>query len=71
MAYTRVKLDKRIMGVLVLLKKTKGAGERGKATKAEQVLEASLQGMIYAGNARVVSQSPEQLRKRMRVIMVV
>ena len=41
-AYTRFKLDKHITGVLMLLKKTKGAGERGKAIKAEQVLEASL-----------------------------
>ena len=27
--------------------------------------------MIYADNARVVSQPPEQLRKMMRVVMVV
>ena len=48
-----------------------GAGGRGEATSEEPVLETSLRGMIYADDAGVVSQSPEQLRKMMEVTVVV
>ena len=51
--------------------KEKGVGERGKATAGESVLAMPLWGMLYADDARVVSVSPEQLRKMMRVIIVV
>ena len=48
-----------------------GAGGRGEATAGESVLATPLWGMFYADNAGVVSQSPEQLRKMMGVIVVV
>ena len=51
--------------------KEKGVGERGKATAGESVLAMPLWGMLYADDARVVSVSPEQLRKMMGVIIVV
>ena len=44
---------------------------RGEATTGEPVLETSLWGMLYAGDAGVVSQSTEQLKKLMGVIVVV
>ena len=44
---------------------------RGEETTGEPALETSLSGMLYADNAGVVSQSPEQLRKMMEVIVVV
>ena len=53
------------------LKKKKGAGGRGEATAEEPVLATPLWGMLYADDAEVVSQSPEQLRKMMGVIVVV
>ena len=49
----------------------KGAGGRGKATAGESVLATPLWGMLDADDAGVVSQSPEQLRKMMVVIVVV
>ena len=71
MAYTRFKEDEGIMDALVHLTKKKGAGGRGEATVGESVLATPLRGMLYAGDAGVVSQSPEQLRKTMGVIVVV
>ena len=44
---------------------------RGEATAGESVLATPLWGMLYADDAGVVSQSPEQLRKMMGVIVVV
>ena len=69
--YTRFKISKDIMDVLVHLWKKTGTGERGEATAGEPVLDASLWGMLYADDARVVSQSLEQLRRMMEVIVVV
>ena len=60
-AYTRFKVDKGIMDVLVHLRK-KGAGGRGEATAGESVLAMPLWSMVYADDAWVVSQSPEQQR---------
>ena len=49
----------------------KGAGGWGEATAGESVLATPLWGMLYADDAGVISQSPEQLRKMMGVIVVV
>ena len=47
-------------------------GGRVEANAGESVLATLLPGsMLYAGDAGVVSQSPEQLRKMMGVIVVV
>ena len=62
LASTHFKADQGIMDVLVRLMKKKGAGGGGK-----QLLES----MLYANDAGVVLQSPEQLRKMMKVIVVV
>ena len=70
-ASARFKADKGIMSALVHLRKKQGAGGRGEATAGESVLATSLWGMLYADDAGVVSQSPEQLRKMMGVIVVV
>ena len=70
-ASTRFKVDKGIMDALVNLRKKRGEGGRGKATAGESVLVTPLGGMLYADDARVVSQSPDQLRKMMEVIVVV
>ena len=48
-----------------------GGEGRGEATFGEPVLATTLWSIIYAVDAGVVSQSPEQLRKRMGVIHVV
>ena len=58
-------------GRSVYLRKKRGAGGRGEATAGESVLATPRWGMLYADDAGVVSQSPEQLRKMMRVIVVV
>ena len=49
----------------------KGEGGRREATAGEPVLATSLWNMFKADDARVVSQSPEQLGKMMGVIVVV
>ena len=49
----------------------KGDGGRGEATAGDSVFATPLWGMLYADDAGVVSQSPEQLRKMMEVIVVV
>ena len=59
------------MDALVHLRKKRGAGGRGEATVGESALATPLWGMLYADDAGVVSQSPEQLRKMMGVIVVV
>ena len=53
-----------------LTEEEKGRG-RGQVTTGEPVLATPFWGMFYADDAGVVSQSPEQLRKMMRVIVVV
>ena len=68
---TRFKADEGIMEALVHLRKKRGAGGRGEATAGESVLATPLRGILYADDAGVVSQSPEQLRKMMEVIVVV
>ena len=70
-ASTRFKVDKGIMNALVHLRKKARAGGRGEATAGESVLATPLWGMLYADDVGVVSQSPEQLRKMMGVIVVV
>ena len=59
------------MDALVHLRKKRGAGGRGDVTAGERVLVTPLWGMLYADDAGIVSQSPEQLRKMMGVIVVV
>ena len=60
---TRSKADKGIMDALVHLRKKRRAGGRGEAIAGESVLATPFWGMLYADDAGVVSQSPEQLRK--------
>ena len=64
-------LDQGIMDALKHLRKKRGTGGREEATAGESVLATPLWGMLYADDAGVASQSPEQLRKMMRVIVVV
>ena len=68
---TRFKADKCIMDALVHLRKKRRAGGRGEAIAGESDLATTLRGMLYADDVGVVSRSPEQLRKMMRVIVVV
>ena len=70
-SYTRFKADRGIMDALVHLRKKRGAGGRGEATAGESVLATPLWDILYADNAGVVAQSPEQPRKMMEVIVVV
>ena len=71
LASTRFKADKGIMDALVHLRKKRGAAGREEATAGEAALATPLWSMLYADDAGVVSQSPEQLRKMMGVIVVV
>ena len=68
-ASTRFKADKGIMDALVHLRKKRGAGGRAEATAGECVLATPLWGMLNADDAGVVSQSPEQLRKMIGMIV--
>ena len=70
-ASTRLKADKGIMDALVHLRKKRGPGGREEATAVGSVLATPLRGILYADDAGVVSQSREQLRKMMGVIVVV
>ena len=70
-ASARLKVDKGIMNPLVHLRKKRGAGGRGEASVGKSVLGTPLWGMLYADVVGFVSQSPEQLRKIIRVIVVV
>ena len=70
-ASARFKADKGIMDALVHLRKKREAGGRVEATVGESVLATSLWGTLYADDAGVVSQSPEQLRKMTGVVVVV
>ena len=69
-AYTRFKADKRHHGRLARRRKKTRVGGRGEATAGEPVLATLLTGMLYADDAEVVSQSPEQLRKTVGMIAV-
>ena len=71
MASTHFKADKGTMDALVHLRKKRGAGRRGEATVGESVLATPHWSMIYGDDAGVVSQSSEQLRNMMGVIVVV
>ena len=70
-ASTRFKADKGIIDALVHLRKKRGVGDRGETTVEKSVLATPLVGMLYVDDAGVVSQSPEQLRKMVGVIVVV
>ena len=70
-AYTRFKADKDVMDTLMHLRTKRGARGSGEVTAGESVLATPLWGMLYADIAGVVSQSPEQLKKTMGVIVVV
>ena len=59
------------MDAVVHLRKKRGAERRGEATAGESVLATPLWGMLYADDAGVISQSPEQVRKMMGVMVVV
>ena len=69
-ASTRFKADEDIKNALVHPRKKRGAGGQWEATVGESVLATPLWGMLYADDAGVVSQSPEQLRNMMGVIVV-
>ena len=69
-AYTRFKADKDVMDALVHLKE-KGAGWRGEATAGEPVLATPLWGMLYSDEVGIISQSLEQPRKMIGVVVVV
>ena len=70
-AYMHFKAGKNTMDALVHPRKKRGAGGRGEPTAGESVLATPLWGILYADDAGVVSQSSEQLREMMGVIMVV
>ena len=70
-AYTRFKADKGIKDALVPLRKKRGAGGGGGVTAGEPVLTMPPWGMLYADNAGVVSQSTDQLRGMIGMIVVV
>ena len=65
---TRVEADKDIMDALVSPRKKPGASGR---TARDPAPATSLWVMLYADDAAVVSQSPEQLRMIMVVIVTV
>ena len=71
MAPTRFKVDRGIMDALIHLKEKREAGRWEEASAGESVLATPRWGMFYADDVGVVSQSPEQLRKMMRAIVVV
>ena len=70
-ASTRSKADKDIMDALVHLRKKRRAGGRGGAIAGGPVLATPLWGMLYTDDFGDASQSPEQLRNMMGVIVVV
>ena len=65
---TRFEADKDIIHALVSLRKKPRASGR---TARDPAPATSLWGMLYADDSAVVSQSPEQLRKMMVVIVTV
>ena len=71
MTNTRFMAGKDIVDAFVHLRKKTGAGGRWGPNSGEPVLATSLLGMLYAHDAGVVLQLPEQSRKMMGVIMIV
>ena len=69
-AYTRFKADKDIIDALVHQRNRKGAGGAGGSNYRRASLSDAALGHAYADDGRVVSQSPEKLRKVMGVIVV-
>ena len=69
--HMRFKEDKGTIDAFVHRRKKKGVEGRGEATVEEPVLATPLLGMLYAEDAGVVSQSPEQLRRMMGAVVVV
>ena len=67
-ALTRFEADKDIIDAIVNLRRKPGASGRMARDPAPAT---SLWGLLYADDAAVVSQSPEQLRKIMVVIVTV
>ena len=53
------------------LRKKRAAGGRREANSGESALASPLWGMLFADDAGVVSQSPEQLSKMIGVIVIV
>ena len=70
-AYTRCKADKDILDALALLQKKTEVGGWGEGIAGESVLATLLWDMVYAGDAGVVQQSPEQLINILKGIVVV
>ena len=70
-ASTSFKADNGIMDALMHLRKKKGAREREEATAGKSILATPLWGLLYADDAGIVSQSLEQLREMMGVVVVV
>ena len=68
---TRFEANKGIMDALVHPRKKMEAGGWRATTAGESVLATPFRGMLYADDAGVVSQSSEQLREMMGVIVVV
>ena len=68
---TRFKANKGIMDALIYLRKKRGAGDGGMQLPESQSCATPLWSMLYADDARIVSQSPEQLKKMMGGIVVV
>ena len=69
--FTRFKANKATMDNLVRLREKTRTGRRGMTTAGEAAPATSLWGVLYADDAAVVSQSPEQLRAMMVVIVTV
>ena len=70
-AYMGFKAEKDIMDALVHLRGKSGRGGRGGGNRRRATPDDVPLGMPYADDARVVSHSPEHLRKVMGVIVVV
>lgn len=68
-AFTRFEAGKDIVDALVSLIKEKREDGRGEATAGDPASVTSLRGMLYVDTAAVISQSPEQFRKMIVVIV--
>ena len=64
-AYKRFKANKEIIDALVHPRKKKGGGGGGGSNCRRAIFGDAALSMLYADDARVVSQSHEQLRKMM------
>ena len=70
-ASTHFKANKGIVDDLVHLRNKVRAGGPEEATAGESVLATPLCGMLYTDDAEVVSQSAEQLRRKVMGMLVV